>query len=176
MKKSEYVVLCGLVWPLCFITTSCNGEPEVYFRSVSPDASRNLVVWREPHAPDWSVKVTLTEHSGRPKTIYADNRDRAPTFADAVWSKDSARFLVVVCDGYADTILSSYSPREEKVIEAGELQGALSDKLRQRAEALGAEPPTDPAVVEWFCAECRAQAKWTEGLRGPAARSPPHSK
>jgi hypothetical protein len=139
---------------LSLIGISCTGPAEVVRRFSSPDGTKELVIWRIPHAPDWSVRITLGPQAGRQDTVYQDRDDRSPTYTDAVWLESQVG--VLVCDGYSERLQLAFNTTTGAQVSSGPTEAALRQKTLDRFGLLYRKESTSgEGILEWICNEAR---------------------
>lgn len=139
---------------LFLIGISCTGPAEVVRRFDSPDGTKELVIWRMPHAPDWSVRITLGPRTGRPDTVYQDRDDRSPTYTDAVWL--DSHVGVLICDGYSQRLQLAFDTNTGIQVSTEPTEAALQQKTLDRFGSLyRKESTTGEGILDWVCNEAR---------------------
>lgn len=131
---------------------SCVLGKEVLLHSRAPSGSARVTLWLIPHAPDYSVAVSVTS-KGSTKTVHRDYEDRLPGIAEVYWSSDSSKFGVLVCDSGGSNFLFAYNLVTSQQVNEAEVLPGLRLLLKERYTPTNedlAKYGNDP--IRWACA------------------------
>jgi hypothetical protein len=118
------LLLCGCQW----------FTPKLYVLAKSPDGMTELRIWKLPHGPDSSLRITARRQGEAARTIYEDHNDRILQLAEVAWMGRGDIVAALVCDSASqpDHIIIGYDLNSKQVTTPEVVVPELQKSLRRR--------------------------------------------
>ncbi len=117
----------------------------------SPLGSNSIGIWKLPHGPDVSVRITAVSLSGE-RTIYRDNHDRLPTLVEVAWTDRENRAGILVCDGYTEKIIIGYDFKQSRVLSKDEvIESIRAGLIRRYGLTAEVRDKYRGDIITWAC-------------------------
>lgn len=141
-----HLVTCAVVCCACRYITGIK-----LLDAPSPLGNNSIGIWKLPHGPDVSVRITAVSLSGE-RTIYRDNHDRLPTLVEVAWTDKENRAGILVCDGYAEKIIIGYDFQHSRVLsKEGVLESLRAGLIRRYGLTAEARAKYNGDIITWAC-------------------------
>jgi len=147
---------------LLAVTLGCGSLREIlWVASKAPDGRNDVEITKRLHGADASIAIRL-RRGGKAISVYSDNADRMPKFAEVYWSGDSSVLGVLVCDAASaeKPIIMNYDLLADRHMPPERVMPALRKVLTLRYDLnLGALAEFNRDPITWACSQFSDSAK-----------------